>query len=394
MEGTGADDRVLVWQCLDADFCAGVGDQARGIAAALYTAMLSGRILFVRWSRHGQDVTSIFGKRAVDWQLPDSLLEECGGATWVSDNSKGELMRRAKSPDRCVAVTTNQPPELELAAVEPAGQGCIEIPLDLPFEHYVGCAMNFLFDFTQSYETLAAALDKEQSSSSPGTPRLVGLDAAPRQYVAVHLRFGDRVFNGDDAPDAMMVADALRCAGAAGRELFGPEDDDWGIFFASDSANARALALGQGRGGPPVFASGAPPVHSDYTKDAGLDRIWGVWGDQLLLARAKGLVQCMDMDRRCDVSGYSQLAAQVALMPAENVWVALSEGCARGGDVTMNSWFDRAIQVDGCAGYVSLLREALSIGQDTPQERKDEINREIAAVAEHSGAVGWGDLGE
>jgi hypothetical protein len=190
-----------------------------------------------------------------------------------------------------------------------------------------------------------------------------------------------------------MVRDALRCAEAAGQELFGSQDDSWGIFFASDSANARETALaGQLPGGPTVFVGGSTPVHSDFTKDRGADKLWSLWGDQLLLSRADGIVQCMDMDRHCDVSGYSQLASQVGLIQRDSLWVAMREGCGRGGDKTMNSWFDRGVDLSSCDRYMHFLREAHSIGQTTAPDRKEAIDLEVMEKAEHDGVTPWRSL--
>merc|ERR1712032_905105 len=106
-----------------------------------------------------------------------------------------------------------------------------------------------------------------------------------------------------------MVRDAILCARSAGQVLFGKEGD-WAIFFASDSAAARQLALAETVQWPwiepPIFLSRAQPVHSDLLQGNGPGKLWASLGDQLLLARARGLVQCEDHSRKCRESGYSQ----------------------------------------------------------------------------------------
>jgi len=178
-------------------------------------------------------------------------------------------------------------------------------------------------------------------SSSEATPA----DELPDRYVAVHLRFGDQMFNGSNfQPDSQIVLRALRCAAELGRALLGT-GPSWGIFFASDSAEARRLALEHGLSKadvPLVFESHWSPVHMDQrTNYLGMEedaaqRLWGSLADFLLLARARGLVQCFSKDPWCGVvngflhSGFSLVAAQESMLPAENFRLVTSvDSCSQ-----------------------------------------------------------------
>jgi hypothetical protein len=337
--------------------------------------MLTNRTFFIEWSRHGKNVLANFGPHTIDWHLPEALrggTAPCGAATWIKDGNEGALLSAAKQEYQCLVVTTNQEPDVELARL--GSQVCGMFP-QLHMLGLVGCAMNFLFSYDSFYETLAA----NTRVTFDRAPEEATVEQLTSRYVAVHLRFGDTVFQGADTPDASMVADALQCAKNSGQEIFGPGTKDWAIFFASDSALAHRLALKYDLG-VRVFVSNAVPVHTQFNNAPGDELFWGLWSDELLLARARGMVQCMDLDRNCSTSGYSQLAAQVALMPRENIWVAMKSRCARVGDLSMNSWFDRGESNRDCPAYVGFLQEALPLGGATVSRARQ---REIASQVEY-----------
>jgi hypothetical protein len=195
-------------------------------------------------------------------------------------------------------------------------------------EYLVGCAVNFLFSFDEAYSKLLSSARLLLSG-----PIL----SPPERFVAVHLRFGDRVFQGDDNVDQSLVSEALRCAAELGLERFGrpqSDGDDWGIFFASDSVAARRLALSEAQQvGVPVMEISVQPSHINMdTGQPGEEQIWGSLADHLMLGRAGGLVQCWDEERQCGYSAFGQsgfalVAAQEELLDVDNYRLITPEGC-------------------------------------------------------------------
>merc|ERR1711920_821289 len=67
----------LVFSCLDKDACDGLGTELKGIASALYVAILTKRALFLQWQRHETDMKEIFGQPLIDWRLPSTFQGQC-----------------------------------------------------------------------------------------------------------------------------------------------------------------------------------------------------------------------------------------------------------------------------------------------------------------------------
>jgi len=348
--------KILLWHCFDGAECGGVGDQGRGLATALYLAMLTGRALFLQWTRHGQDITSLFKQHGINWRLPSSFKSNCSSYTFW-EGKVVDFAQRAQSSEPCLSVGSNAVPEHGISVLGP--EVCKVLPKNLrdELQYSVGCAMNFLFSFSNAYKELVGNARLLLPASVQGGNSHPAWWRASR-YVAVHLRFMDASFVGEDTPSESIVRDALNCAENAGQELFGA-GEDWGIFFASDSAAARKYALARSVGSP-IFISKVKPAHSDLVEERNPETLWASWSDQLLLTWARGIIQCRDEIRHCRESGYSQLAMQRALMPIENVWVLTANGCIRGGDITMDTDYGRTQRHQSCTNYVSQQKEELA----------------------------------
>lgn len=348
--------KILLWHCFDDEPCNGFADQLKGISSALYFGMLTDRAVFInKWSRHGQDLTPLFGRPNIDWLLPASFHDTCDSFCMMEDNA-GSLISRISDLahstfDRpCVSFNSNSIASAFVNHIARKGSDlssrATAIMSIVKPEYMVGCAVNYMFSFLDAFNALQVHTRLELPQ---------GALRVPHGYVAVHLRFGDRVFQGLDTASGSMVVEALQCAGRLGQELFGSAED-WGIFFSSDSIAARQTALALGTmDGKLVFATYASPVHiggtgtgmlwkalawlhSDIGQD-GHQLLWSTLGDHLLLSRARGLVQCWDQQRQCgrvntangafSLSGFSVTAAQEEFLPSSNFRLASAGQCLR-----------------------------------------------------------------
>jgi len=357
--------QILVFQCNDIEACNGLGSELKGISTALYVAMITKRALFLEWQRHGADMPELFGHPTIDWRLPAAFAGQLRGERDLQQGPGGHGLGQGglctfggldqdgteevlSSSDSCVSVYSSLFPSPIFDVIRDGEhvdkrikEALHQLLARVDQVYAVGCAAHFLFSYATAYDML------QQNT------RLVlsrGEQELPGKYVAVHLRFGDQMFNGSTfQPDSQIVLRALRCAAELGRELLG-EGPGWGIFFASDSAEARRLALehGQAQAGVPlVFESHWSPVHMDQrTSYVGVEedaaqRLWGSLADFLLLMRARGLVQCFSNDPLCGVvngylhSGFSLVAAQEGMLPAENYRLVTSADACGKEDLPM-----------------------------------------------------------
>jgi len=352
--------KVLIWHCLDNERCGGTGDEIRGISAALYLAMMTKRALFIKWSRHGQDITTLLPPNAIDFRVPDGFDSLCPQLAYMDDclvmDSDSDQICKFQElvwrDETCLSVQTNAVPKVFWSATEaeasenPTSQSDSVLSyIDLLRAHIrpeniVGCAANFLFDWKHTFEGL-------MENSQVLVPALGSTQEVPMRYVAVHMRIGDRVFDGNDldlSGDAILamgdaiykplIARAVACASNLGQKLWGGHflantPLQWGIFFASDSAAARdyAMTLSSTK---LVFTTAGIPLHSDHQSFTvqGQRAIWQSWADELLLQRAHGMVLCDTGSPQCFLSGFSELAAQVAFMPAHDLWILNDTACA------------------------------------------------------------------
>lgn len=349
--------QILVFTCNDVQACNGLGSELKGISTALYVAMVTKRALFLEWHRHGADMPELFGHPTIDWRLPAAFAGQLraegalqqgppgvqSGLCTFGGLDQGNIDEVLSGSDSCFSVYSSLYPSFAFDQIrdgkhidKQVKESLRQLLARVDEVYAVGCAAHFLFSYVNAYDAL------QQST------RLVlsrGQQELPGKYVAVHLRFGDQMFNGSNfQPDSQIVLRALRCAAELGRELLGT-GPDWGIFFASDSAEARRLALEHGLAQadvPLVFESHWSPVHMDQRtnwygmEEDAASRLWGSLADFLLLMRARGLVQCFSTDPLCGVvngflhSGFSLVAAQEGMLPAENFRLVTSvDACSR-----------------------------------------------------------------
>lgn len=323
MRGNPNHGKLLMWHCFDEETCGGTGDQFKGIASALYFAILSNRTLFINWNRNGKDMADIFPPQSIDWQVPHSLQISCEeqGSFNVQDSSGRGLITALESDAPCLSMNTNWDPDSFLTSLAMGTSRELRDPVSKTY--LTGCAAHFLFSFQTAYQDLAANV----RLLMPGQ-----LTKPPVQYVAVHLRFPDAVFAGKVSIHKAVVNDALHCASLLGSKLFGV-NDNWGIFFSSDSTVARELAWSSAFSAR-VFETDLEPMHSDLNKTASSDVIWHSLGDELLIARAQGVIQCDSRMDHCHNSGFSRVAGQLGFIPLSRVKDSVDKGACHNGRLT------------------------------------------------------------
>jgi len=353
--------KALIWHCLDHESCGGTGDEIRGISAALYLAMMTKRALFIRWSRHGQDITELLPPKSINFHVPPSFNAQC---TEVASMDDCLVMDRADADtickfqelvwreETCLSVQTNAVPKVFWDAAEAEASENPSMLTDMVLgaidgfrahinqQNIVGCAANFLFDWKHAFESLP-------ENSQVLVPALGNTQTIPDKYVAVHMRIGDRVFEGNDLDlsgdanlamgDAIykpLIDRAIQCAVFMGEALWSKRfawgrPVQFGIFFASDSAAARSYAMSRSTNHV-VFTTDRVPLHMDHQsmQVQGQRAIWQSWADELLLQRAQAMVLCDSGSPQCFLSGFSQLAAEVAFMPPHLLWILNDTACA------------------------------------------------------------------
>jgi len=169
----------------------------------------------------------------------------------------------------------------------------------------VGCALNFLFDFSKGYASLPAQVDLQPKQSAFSLDSLSDIS-----YVGLHMRFGDSVLvrEGGVANLQEKLTVALGCAAdlAKQKSIWGKEH--W-IFFASDSVNARSEIRSLALHLYPqlkVLHGELPPVHAVKKSHT---NPWSYWGDFLLLAKMRAYVGYPSP------SGFSFVASQIGFLP-------------------------------------------------------------------------------
>merc|ERR1712137_1072577 len=90
--------QVLVYSCADGSACNGLGSEVKGIATALYVAMMTKRALFLQWQRHGENMNDLFGQPVVDWSLPPSFQVQGRCTESGIDNDKLPDLMRSSDP--------------------------------------------------------------------------------------------------------------------------------------------------------------------------------------------------------------------------------------------------------------------------------------------------------
>lgn len=314
----------------------GFGDGAKGLSTALYVAMLTGRALFVNWTGNDvDDFSEFFGRNLIDVRLPRNFGGDCTTSRNGGQLHWWHIYEDISHESSCLKfIYFNMDPSVLLNFLENTTFNMLgQI---MPRTHAIGCAMRYMFSFATAYKSMEDHTNLVLSRDS---------GPIPTQYVGVHLRFGDVVFDasakdGAHALDGVcknntkkqcatkvvrgLVADALDCARQLGQQLF-RANDSWGVFFASDSSIARQFALSDER--VVVAELRASPCHSGHDSHCSL---WGFMGDQLMLQRTRGMVKCgygRFKGGPCRESGFSKVASEISLTPLESQWEVTPRGC-------------------------------------------------------------------
>mmetsp|Transcript_38431 Transcript_38431/g.109975 ORF Transcript_38431/g.109975 Transcript_38431/m.109975 type:complete len:382 (-) Transcript_38431:360-1505(-) len=265
--------RILIFDSHDGGF----GDQSNGLSTSLYLAMLTRRALFVNWTHEDTDFGAFLGNNALNLALPLNFRGNCTRARTSGNKHWGGIYADILDEAPCLIIHTNMPPSIMLEILE--GTVYNMSGTIVPKTHAVGCAMRYLFSFETAYSSIEDHVRLVMSRDN---------GPIPAQYLGVHMRFGDGSFEGSNGSNTTrkLVADAIGCAIRLGHQTF-EANDDWGIFFASDSPSAREIAISDQRAMVIMVSTG--PCHTSSHHSNGLPcSLWGFMGDQLMLQRARG----------------------------------------------------------------------------------------------------------
>lgn len=315
--------RVLVYDYGSWPTTPGLGNQFRGISVAFYVAMITKRAFKINWHQ------SQVAPNKIDWRLANGNLPKgCkdmghygkgGGVNCTRkescNESRSELLHETTP---CITLLTNAMPSIwfehmargpDSALLDPVNQAVAKP------EFALGCAMNFLFDFSRFEKALAAERRKKRT----GTP------IVPSSYIALHMRWGD-----DHLKSPLWLAPvekekaraALACAKALGDGLF-TKGEPWKVFVASDSSASRSYALEAAKQlNMSVYENEFAPMRAAESATKEKDG-WSSWGDFLTLARVAGLVSAGGDHSAAGYGGvltngfsdYSQIPAQYQFLP-------------------------------------------------------------------------------
>jgi len=333
--------RILIYD----SHSGGFGDQCNGVSTSLYLAMLTKRALFVNWTHGDTDYGDFFGNNALNLTLPLNFRGNCTRARVSGAERWGGIYADILDAAPCLIIRTNMPPSIMLDILE--GTVYNMSGTIVPKTHAVGCAMRYLFSFETAYSSIEDHVRLVMSRDN-------GL--IPAQYLGVHMRFGDGSFKGEISSNTTrkLVADAIGCAIRLGHHIF-KANDEWGIFFASDSPSAREFAMSDQRAVVMVLSAG--PCHSSsHLSNGSRCSLWGFMGDQLMLQQARGAVHCGEFGHAwskvglCRPSGFSIVAAEISLVPSQNWKEITPAGCVAASHET-NSLAEKWVL--GARAYLS-----------------------------------------
>jgi hypothetical protein len=215
--------RYLIMRCLDIDDrCGGASDRLQSVPLMLLLANMTGRILFIKWSRPApleEFLVPPKGGIDIDWTIPDWLDPQFDFETFP--NGTGNITRlvaRTRSNKRVITKASNQ--NYDHGSIF---YNWVKAKVELPFDRVYRAMWDVLF--TPS-APVAALIDQNYKD----------LSLVPGEYVATHVR---TLYMSDKSSNLVMVHTGINCA----TEL----KPGWPIYFASDSSNASRSALTYGR---------------------------------------------------------------------------------------------------------------------------------------------------
>jgi len=293
--------KALVWQCVDSDFCGGLGDNLHGLTFALYAAIASKRPFFISWRRLGVDLLSHFSQDGINVTLPDGFDRGCTGQIHAIDNiayNAPFIIHGVSSRPDCLKIVTNMPskwlfeaPQREILARWLPWMTHIK-----PF-NAIGCAMRFLF---------------KPSVLTIGT-RQGFAHELPEKFSVIHYRVEDEHIGNTeggalDRDYKEGVHEALQCAKDAGIHE---------LVFVSGSGGVKDLAVKEGTDmGLQVFTANGEARHvdHDHSKLNPSQFESALWSDFLVMQQAESLIIAGVRN-----SGFSTGAASMGFMPEDKI---------------------------------------------------------------------------
>jgi hypothetical protein len=212
--------RYMIMRCLDIDDkCGGASDRLQSVPLMLMLANMTGRILFIKWSRPAPlEEFLVPPKGGIDWTIPDWLDPQLDFKSFpMGTGSNKRTVARTRSSER---VVTFRHQDHDHGSIF---YNLVKAEDELPFDRVFREMWDMLF--TPS-APVAALIDQNSKD----------LNLVPGEYVATHVR---SLYTSDKSSNRAMVHSGINCATTL--------KPGWPIYFASDSRNASRSALKYGR---------------------------------------------------------------------------------------------------------------------------------------------------
>jgi hypothetical protein len=212
--------RYLIMRCLDIDEkCGGASDRLQSVPLMLMLANMTGRILFIKWSRPAAlEEFLVPPKGGIDWTIPDWLDPQLDLTKLPMETGNNKrTVARTRSSERVVTFRHQSHDHGSIF------YNLVKAEDELPFDRVFREMWDVLF--TPS-APVAALIDQNSKD----------LNLVPGEYVATHVR---SLYKSDKSSNLAMVHNGVNCATKL--------KPGWPVYFASDSSNASRSALTYGR---------------------------------------------------------------------------------------------------------------------------------------------------
>lgn len=300
---------VLVWTCGDNDGCGGNGDQVKGILSSLKIAMDTKRIFLLgAWSRKNVNISSFFRASRI--------------------NAFSDIRYSCTRKERLNYIDTSF--KVASAAINKSSVQCLTLNYNMGFwkrdeihsnassGHRLGCLWNFMFQMSDAGLHLAESDQQSQHQQ----------DMRSRNYLSMHLRFGDKHMGaGKDGrmnETEDVLKHALSCALTASLNSDGQLAVDY-IELLTDSMKMKQVAtnpewlrkeFSEHFDHVMIDSTRDPagnltaPTHTEPSRGATKEGIYSAWRDQMIIAHSSRSVYSS--------GGFAVMASEIGLVP--EVW--------------------------------------------------------------------------
>ena len=302
--GKSTDVRTLTWHCGSTYPCGGLGYRVMGITVSLLFAMLTNRVMLLKWDRTSAEDTYLL-PNMIDWRYPNFSLngsfKDLG--CWTV-HTKG--ITNSKYREQMIQSLTGNTMHIQMLynsvryldefipmlSSAPIRSLNLSWPSNLLLFHTV--SFMHLFKISKKVQPLTDKVHKK-------------LNIHGKRYVALHIRTGDveGVIKSRFIHSFKNALQAVQCAIRQADEKIGSDSP---IVLVSDSVSLKKrLAKINSR----IKILNNSIVHVDKAKELDNSGILGVWQDIIIMAEAHIMMYYR--------STFAQLSVAICGLPKERI---------------------------------------------------------------------------